>query len=142
MSEFLSWEQLQDRLTRIMLDLPTFSALASRDPCVLAVVRLRDIAEFCGIHRKHLYFIRRGERVTQLYTEPVQRKLTWFFTEWDAGRLEKRRQADGKWRISVRDPQSQGPADAPLPRPAGSPAVTAAVDFLTGRLTVGRRNPS
>ncbi|HEX8807741.1 MAG TPA: hypothetical protein VF760_01965 [Xanthobacteraceae bacterium] len=132
---FLSWAELQERLTTIMAQLPTFSHLASRDPCAQAVLRLRDIAEFCGIERKHLYFIRRGERVTQLYTEAVQRKLTWFFTEWDAGRLAKRRQADGKWRISALHPQSEVHPDAPAPRPS---TLAASIDFLTGRLKVGR----
>ena len=136
MPEALSWEQLQARLTAIMHDLPTYSDFASRDPCFLKIVRLRDIAEFCRIERKHLYFIRRGERVTQLYTEAVQRKLSWFFHEWDAGRLEKRREPDGKWRIGQRYPQPQGPADAPH---AGSPTLEAAVDFSTGRLSLGRR---
>lgn len=129
--EALSWAELQERLTRIMALTPSYADFGSKDSCALRVLRLRDIAEFCGIERKHLYFIRRGERKPQLFTPPVQRKLTWFFREWEAGRLVKERGFDGKWRVV--HPASQISADATAARAS---TIQASVDFFTSRLTV------
>lgn len=131
--EILSWEALRERLTKIMAELPPYMAFGGKDPCALRILRLRDIAEWCGIGRKQLYFIRRGERTAQLFTPEVQRKLSWFFHQWDRGALAKEKQADGKWRLGYRNPQSQVPADAP---DAGQARLSAQVSWLDGRLKV------
>ncbi|MBA0085216.1 MAG: hypothetical protein HRJ53_09480, partial [Acidobacteria bacterium Pan2503] len=125
--EMLSWGELQLRLTAILDASPRPEYLASGDPCFQRIIRLRDIATYTDIYRAEIYRVRRGERSLK---PDVQKKLSWFFHNLDHGKLVKEKQADGKWRI-VNHPASKVPAHAAY---AGSPAIQAQVDFLTGRL--------
>lgn len=129
----LSWDELKERLTKIMVALPPAWSYNNRDPCMRAILRLRDISDFTGISRKHLYYIRRGERTPQLFTEKIQRTLSWFFFNWDRGALRKEEQADGSWRIVFRDPQPQVSADATHARQTG---LSAQISWESGRLKV------
>jgi hypothetical protein len=124
----LSWGELQLRLTAILDASPRPEYLKNPDPCIQRVIRLRDIAVYCGIDRQEVYRVRRGERSLK---PEVQKVLSWFFGNLDSGKLVKECQADGKWRIVYRNPASKVPADAAY---AGSPAIKAQVDFLTGKL--------
>lgn len=130
--EILTWGELQARLTGILDASPRPEYLKNPDPCIQRVIRLRDIATYCGIDRQEVYRVRRGERSLK---PEVQKRLSWFFGFLDCGKLVKEKQADGKWRI-VRAPKpnypaSQVSADAAHAR---SPSIQASVDFMTGKL--------
>jgi hypothetical protein len=121
--------ELQQRLTAIMEASPRNEYLNSRrDPCIQRIIRLRDIAVYCGVDRQDIYRVRRGERILK---PDLQRKLSWFFFNLDRGRLTKELEGDGRWRIIPA--KAQVPAAAP---DAGPPAIEATVDFATGRLTL------
>lgn len=130
----LSWAELQQRLTKILMDSPRPETLGRGGDCIQRIIRLRDIANYTGIYRAEIYRVRRGERSLK---PDVQKVLSWFFGNLDRGKLVKEKQADGKWRIV---PAAQKvSADATHERAS---AIAATVDFATGRLTVGRRPPS
>ena len=126
--EALPWAVLQERLTAILDASPRCEYLKNPDPCIQRIIRLRDIAQYCGIERHEVYRARRGERSLK---PNVQKLLSWFFFSLDRGELVKEKQADGKWRIVHQAPQV--PAHAPHARP---PSLKAQVDFTTGRLKV------
>ena len=125
--EILSWEEISSRLTKIMHATP-YAGIHARDPCALASIRLRDIAEYCRIEPKNLYRIRRGERL--LHDRP-QRELSWFFHALDQGRLVKELGPDGKYHIRSRNPQPQVHADEAHARPS---SYAATVDFLNAKV--------
>lgn len=127
--EILPWAVLQVRLTAIMDASPRSEYLKGRDPCIHRIIRLRDIANYCGIDRQEIYRVRRGERSLK---PEVQRRLSWFFWNFDRGKLVKEKGGDGKWRIVLA--RAQSPADA---SDAGPPPIEATVDFLSGRLILG-----
>lgn len=131
--EVLPWAVLQERLTWILEQSPRPEYLKNPDPCIQSVIRLRDIADYCRLQRQEIYRVRRGDR--RLKPE-VQRVLSWFFFNFDRGRLMKEKCPDGRWRIVPARPQV--PADAPH---AGPAAIEATVDFLSGRLTLGGKMP-
>lgn len=127
--EILPWAILQGRLTWILEQSPRPEYLKNPDPCIQRVIRLRDIATYCQIDRQEIYRVRRGER--RLKPE-VQVKLSWFFFNFDRGRIRKEKCPDGRWRIVPA--RAQVPADAPH---AGAKTIEASVDFLKGSLTLG-----
>ncbi|MBA0085705.1 MAG: hypothetical protein HRJ53_11975, partial [Acidobacteria bacterium Pan2503] len=121
--EMLTWEELQRRLTKIMICSPQPYDLGSsrgRDPCIQRVIRLRDIANYTGIYRAEIYRVRRGERSL---TKDVQQRLSWFFFNLDRGRLVKEPQPDGKWRIVFKAQEVH-----PHAADARAPAIEATVD--------------
>lgn len=126
----LSWAEIAERLTRIMHDLPVSWAFHT-DPCAGRQLRLRDIAEWTGIERNHLYYVRRGERLAR--NDRNQQRLSRFFAEWDAGKLVKARGPDGKWRVQHFDPASEIPADAP---DEGKTGISAQISWFNGTLKV------
>lgn len=135
--EPLSWYELQERLTKIMRELPPQWSYHSKDPCVGKILRLRDIAEWCGIERNHLYEVRRGERKEALFTAKIQSKLTWFFHQWDKGLLEKRQDPNGRWILCYRN---QKPDGTPVQTDAGPSPIEAKVSWWKGTLTLKPKN--
>lgn len=129
--DILPWATLQVRLTWVLEQSPRPEYLKNPDPCIQRVIRLRDIADYCRLQRQEIYRVRRGDR--RLKPE-VQQVLSWFFFNFDRGRIAKEKCLDGKWRIVPTKPQV--PADAADARPK---AIEATVDFLNGRLTLGSK---
>lgn len=129
--DILPWATLQVRLTWVLEQSPRPEYLKNPDPCIQRVIRLRDIADYCRLQRQEIYRVRRGDR--RLKPE-VQQVLSWFFFNFDRGRIAKEKCLDGKWRIVPAKPQV--PADAADARPK---AIEATVDFLNGRLTLGSK---
>jgi len=112
--EIIPWAEISRRLYAVMeATPPTGKILHSRE--AKKVIRIKDIAKYCGIEWKTIYRLAKGERQHERH----QRKLSNFFWAWDRGRLTKEEQVDGTWLIIYRDPQSQAHADE-----AGSGAVT------------------
>ena len=125
----MSWEEIRARLTKMMLELPSYVSFI-KDPCAGKILRLRDIAEWTGCHKQTLYDVRSGRR-SELYTPQRQYQLSRFFQQWDAGKLVKVQVggADSrKWRVAHFDPASEVPVDAPDARPPGGLAAQIAWD--------------
>lgn len=108
----LSWAEIRQRLTAIMAATPRGEQFL-HDPSAKLVLRIRDIAHYTGIDHPVICHARAG---TREMAPAIQRKLSWFFQNWDLGRLTKELQADGKARVVYRDPKSQAYADETRPR--------------------------
>lgn len=130
-TEALSWAQIAERLTLLMHELPPSWSYHMKDTCVASQLRLRDIADWTGIERKHLYFMRRGERAVLVNRPDNQRKLSLFFELWDAHKLVKGKDADGRWRIHHTQPQV--PAHEAH---AGAAGLSAQISWADGTLKV------
>ncbi len=87
-----------------MKDCPRPEAILHNQGNAREILRVRDIADYCGFQRKRIYHIGDGSR--EYNYDDTQSKISKFFYLWERGLLRKVEGADGKWRIIYQEPKA------------------------------------